>query len=175
MKNLLIKFCYWVTNVPRITIALFFAFIFFICSCNTVHRFNVIKEKHPEWIANECSDKFTKEILRTDTLTVFADSLLLFECPDEGTINDYFGKDTVQVRSTVTKKIPYYVQSKTVYITKYKEDSAKIFLLSKRNIDLVADNQKKDKKINGQKDWILILVITIAALAIGNIIQIKRG
>jgi len=130
--------------------------IVLLSSCYTAQKatqqVNKADAKYPEIVAKLARDKYPcTDLLKPDTATIYRDSLVFIDCP-EVVPNDYtIGKtDTIRINGVIyrTVKIPVNMPVKTVYVTKWYEDSAKLKLSA---IDLQTQI-KQVQKLQGEND-----------------------
>lgn len=112
--------------------------LIFICSCSRYTEPTAIKQttkandKYPESIAKLVRGWYPCTITETNTVIETRDSIVYVDCPDLPQIIHEPG-DTVYSTQTVVKtvKVPVHLPIEIRYITKWVEDSAKIFVLTK--------------------------------------------
>ena len=115
-----------------------------VTSKNAPKKLGKIYKKFPIETA-----KFTRDSLpciTTDSVvtTTYEDSIIYVQCPD-----DYFTRDTAFVKGDTVfikgKIVPVTVTTKTVYVEKKVEDSAKIKMVLKHLSDKEKESLEKDK------------------------------
>lgn len=91
---------------------------------------NKADSKYPEIVAKIARDKYPcTDLLKPDTTIIYSDSIVFIDCP-EVVSNEYTnGKtDTIRINNVLyrTVKVPVTMPVKTVYLTKWYEDSASL-------------------------------------------------
>lgn len=110
------------------------------------------------------------EVLKPDTAVLYRDTTVYIDCPDS--LSATF--ETVRfdtVTNTRVVRVPVKLPIETKYVTRYFEDSAKIFLYRKQVERLQADTASLNKQVakyksklhtrNVQALWLLGLVIAL--------------
>jgi hypothetical protein len=130
--------------------------------------------RYPKVVSDYVGEHFpckpkTDSTIKIDT--IYKDVEVL--CPPSDTLYDTINHIATKI---ITRPVNKYIAipSKTITITKYVEDSAKIKSLSLANFE----TQKELKKCSEQKEkksnWILWLVIALFCSLLLNVIQIKK-
>lgn len=168
--------------------------IMLFSSCYTsqkaTQQVNKANDKFPEIVAKMARDKYPcTDLLKPDTSVIYQDSLVYIDCPDSITNGkDYTdGKviikyDTINNVITRTVKVPVTVQSQTKYITKWFEDSSKLFILNqsnqvlqKNNDNLQSDKDKLTKKVANKNKELWIWRIIALALIVWQGIKLWKN
>lgn len=153
-----------------------------LCGCYTPHKalkeLNKANDLQPKVVADYVGEHFpcklkSDSIVKTDTLYQYIDVV----CPPQDTLssNDTIYLDKVKIidKTRIIKRV-IAVPSKSITITKYYEDSAKIKSLTLEN------SQTRDSltKCQGEKEkkaeWIKWLIICLCLSILLNIIQIRK-
>lgn len=184
-------------KLSRLAIALLFLsviiiFITLILSCNKYTEKAATKEvnkayiNYPKVIAKIAKDAYPCIVVKKDTIITYTDSTYYVDCPDisSTTAADYLGPDTITITKTLPGKkirVPIYLPSKIITITKYIEDSAKIFQLSdaihtltNEAAKLNEDKEKLEAKVAKKNKYLLYLLIALLASLGVNYLQHKR-
>lgn len=152
-------------------------------SCQTAKQLmDKAEKKNPAIVAEYARDKYPcTDLLKNDTAVIWKDTTIYVDCPDTARNNEFntIRVDTVNNIITKTIKVPFTIPARTVYITKWYEDSAKlklcyteIFSIRTENSNLQTTVDKQKKKINRQAKelwihrglWIIILIIATLLL-----------
>jgi hypothetical protein len=119
------------------------------------------------------------EVLRPDTAIMYVDSVVYVDCPDTTRPSPYevYRTDTVLLAGQVrTIRVPVHVPVQIRTVTRYYEDSAKIFLFRKQVERLQGDTAQLKKNLTsmtGNRNWYrkwffielgLLLILIILAL-----------
>ena len=128
-------------------------------------------DKFPAVVAKLARDKYPcKDLLKPDTTIVYEDSIILveIECPDVPT--EVIRVDTVNNVITRTVRVPVNMPVQTRYITKWYQDSAAMYLLTKdletakfANTKLSDENNALSKKVarKSKENWIWRIIALI--------------
>jgi len=130
--------------------------------------------RYPKVVSDYVGEHFpcnprTDSLIKIDTL--YKDIEVI--CPPSDTLYDTINQIATKI---ITRPVKKYISipSKTITITKYVQDSAKIRSLSLANsqtqLELKKCSEQKEKKSN----WILWLVIALFCSLLLNVIQIKK-
>lgn len=134
---------------------------------------NKANDKFPAVVAKLARDKYPcKDLLKPDTTTIYQDSIILveIECPDVPT--EVIRVDTVNNVITRTVRVPVNMPVQTRYITKWYQDSAQVYLLTKdletakfANTKLADENVSLSSKVarKSKENWIWRIIATILA------------
>ena len=133
---------------------------------------NKALDKQPNAVAEFTRKEFPCIDLKNDTVTKVEYEFLEVACP--GVVTEPVKLDTV----FVTKNKTYYVEkqkiiaipSKTIYITKTIEDSAKIKVIAGQLANVMKDRDYYEKKQSRSSDWIKWLLIALGCSVILNIL-----
>ncbi len=151
--------------------------ILLLTSCYTqkkaAEQVNKANDKFPAVVAKLARDKYPcKDLLKPDTTIIYEDSIILveIECPDVPTT--VIKVDTVNNVITRTVRVPVTLPVQTRYITKWYQDSAAVYLLTKdlehakfANTKLTDDNNSLSKKVarKSKENWIWRIIAIILA------------
>jgi len=150
--------------------------IVLLSSCYTAKKatdqVNKADAKYPEIVAKLARDKYPcTDLLKPDTATIYRDSLVFIDCP-EVVPNDYnIGKtDTIRINGVIyrTVKVPVNMPVKTVQVTKWFEDSAKLKLAAVAVDKLQAENQTLAGRLKTRTKLMWIFVIIAFGLTVWN-------
>ena len=150
--------------------------IIFFTACNATkqsakHLYKAIK-KDRVYVAKVTRDSFPcTELFRTDTAFVYTDSTVWIECPDYSTEDLLF--DTTRLPNKTTKTVPYKVRFVVNTITKYKEDSAKIFIAQKETAAAKEEKEKYKGKAARRKSLIIWLSTAVLILTTSLILLLR--
>ncbi len=134
---------------------------------------NKANDKFPAIVAKLARDKYPcKDLLKPDTTTIYQDSIILveIECPDVPT--EVIRVDTVNNVITRTVRVPVNMPVQVKYITKWYQDSAQMYLLTKdlehakfANTKLADENNSLSKKVarKSKENWIWRIIAIILA------------
>lgn len=133
---------------------------------------NKALDKQPNAVAEFTRKEFPCIDLKNDTVTKVEYEFLEVACP--GVVTEPVKLDTV----FVTKNKTYYVEkqkiiaipSKTIYITKTIEDSAKIKVIAGQLANVMKDRDYYEKKQSRSSDWIKWLLIALGCSVVLNIL-----
>ena len=115
------------------------------------------------------------ELLRTDTTLIVLDSLIYIECPDYSNVVNNVTHDTTVIKGVnKTIRVPVYIPMQTKIITKYFEDSAKIFIAQKETAKANVETAKYKNKSQRRGNFNLYLIIALLSSLLINFIQFKR-
>lgn len=130
-------------------------------------------DKFPAVVAKLARDKYPcKDLLKPDTTTIYQDSIILveIECPDVPT--EVIRVDTVNNVITRTVRVPVNMPVQVRTITKWYEDSAAVYLLTKdlesakfANTKLTDENVSLSSKVarKSKENWIWRIIAIILA------------
>jgi len=151
------------------------AFISALTGCYTqkkaTEQVEKANDKFPAVVAKMARDKYPcKDLLKPDTTTIYQDSIILveIECPDVPT--EVIRVDTVNNVITRTVRVPVNMPVQTRYITKWYQDSAAMYLLTKdletakfANTKLSDENNALSKKVarKSKENWIWRIIALI--------------
>jgi hypothetical protein len=157
--------------------------LIFICSCSKYTEPTAIKQttkandKYPESVAKLVRGWYPCTTTEVNTVIETRDSIVYVDCPDLPQII-HEPNDTIYSTQAVLKtiKVPVHLPVEIRYITKWVEDSAKIFIMTKDNKQLYDKNIQLSDEIGQMTDnrdyWrirffiLLGIVILYAALKI---------
>lgn len=136
---------------------------------------NKALDKQPNAVAEFTRKEFPCIDLKNDTVTKVEYEFLEVACP--GVVTEPKQIDTIFVTKN-SKPKTYYVEkqkiiampSKTIYITKTIEDSAKIKMLSEQLSNVIKDRDYYEKKQSRSSDWIKWLLIALGCSVVLNIL-----
>ncbi len=132
---------------------------------------NKANDKYPAIVAKLARDKYPcKDLLKPDTTTIYQDSLVFveIECPDVPT--EVIRVDTVNNVITRTVRVPVNMPVQIRTVTKWYEDSAQVYLLTKdletakfANTKLTDENNSLSKKVarKSKENWIWRIIALI--------------
>lgn len=159
------------------------ALVFCLGSCSkynpsdALRDLNKANDKQPMTTADFVSQKFpctTKSDTIVETQTDY--KYISVVCPPSDTLaNDTIYIDRIKVvdKRSMTKRM-IALPSKTVTITKYFEDSAKIKSLSLANSQAQQELKKCSEKRESSSQWIKWLIICLCISILLNLIQYRR-
>lgn len=173
-----------------------------LCGCYTQKKaseqVNKANDKFPGVVAKLARDKYPcSEVLKPDTAVIWKDTTIFVDCPDNipsGYYIDtsltmpsgFYGTsgtlryDTINSVKVVTLpgktiRVPVTIPSKTVYIDRWYEDSAKLKLNAIQINDLTVKNAKLENKVDRKETMILWLIFLVIGLSIPYIIRIVKN
>lgn len=140
-----------------------------------IKELNKAYNKQPNTVAEFTSQKFPCTELKSDTVTKVEYDFLEVACP--GLVTEPLQIDTIFVTKN-SKPKTYYIQkqkiisipSKTIYITKTIEDSAKIKAISGQLANVMIDRDYYLQKQDRSSDWIKWLLIALGCSVVLNIL-----
>ena len=161
----------WAIIILFAIVVILFSLMFF--GCATPEK--LIKkalDKDSAAVAKVTRDLFPcTDIFKPDTAILYRDTTVYIECPDSITPAMFETIRFDTVTNTRIVRVPVKLPIETKYITRYFEDSAKIFLLRKAMQTLQADTSALNKQVakykgklhtrNVQALWLLGLVIAL--------------
>ena len=160
----------------------------FLFSCSKYTEPTAIKQttkandKYPESIAKLVRGWYPCTITETNTVIETRDSIVYVDCPDLPQII-HEPNDTIYSTQTVLKtvKVPVHLPVEIRYITKWVEDSAKIFSITAElnKSDALIKKQNKDiedlkGKVSKRNKWLLWLIIALVVSLLINYIQFRK-
>ena len=160
----------------------------FLFSCSKYTEPTAIKQttkandKYPESIAKLVRGWYPCTITETNTVIETRDSIVYVDCPDLPQII-HEPNDTIYSTQTVVKtvKVPVHLPVEIRYITKWVEDSAKIFSITAElnKSDALIKKQNKDiedlkGKVSKRNKWLLWLIIALVVSLLINYIQFRK-
>ena len=159
---------------------LILAIVCVIClaSCKTASElYNKAKDKDIVKVAELARTDFPCTTIKVDSVKT-VDTLyktIDVQCPDtiQYRIDSFETSVAVKVPVYIKVKVPELV-TKTITVTKVVEDSAKIFLLTKKLIEKELVISAQDKKIESKNKWIKWLIIVTIVLSIPYIIKLIK-
>lgn len=153
--------------------------ILLFASCNATKQaakhLNKAFKKDRVYVAKATRDSFPCiELLRTDTALVVLDSVVYVECPDYSNVVNKVTHDTSFIKGVnKTIRVPVYIPVQTKIITKYFEDSAKIFIAQKETAKANVETEKYKNKSQRRGNFITWLIVAILALIATTILLIR--
>ena len=160
------------------------AFVLLLQGCSkynpedALHDLNRANDKHPIVTAKFVNDKFPCNI-KSDTVvnTKIEYKYMDVICPpsDSTNMKDTIYVDKVRVvqKSNIVKRV-VALPSKTITITKYYEDSAKIKELALTNSQTNEELKKCSEKKEKSSEWNKWLIICLACSILLNVIQLRK-
>lgn len=139
---------------------------------------NRANEKQPQVVADYVNKNFPCKI-KADTIvkTKLEYKYMDVICPPADSLNSgdtvYIDKVKTIYKNSVVKKV-VALPSKTITITKYVEDSAKIKSLTLANSQAQAELKKCTDKKDKSAEWNKWLIICLACSIILNVIQLRK-
>ena len=181
-------------NLSKLAISILFLFVVIIfltllTSCSKYTELTATKDvnrayvNHPKVVAKIARDAFPCIEKKNDTLINYRDSLVYIECPEISTATpiDYLGTDTVVITKSKTVRVPIYMPIKTVTVTKFIEDSAKIMQLNSGLLEAINETAKQkdygeslEAKIKSKNKYILYFLIAFLLSLLVNYLQFKN-
>lgn len=153
-----------------------------LCGCYTPHKalreLNKANDLQPKVVADYVGEHFpckikTDSIVTKDTLYQYVDVVCPSIDSSRGDDTIYLDKIKVVNKTKIVRQI-IGIPSKSITITKYYEDSAKIRSLTLAN----SQTQESLTKCQGEKEkkseWIKWLIICLCLSILLNIIQIRK-
>ena len=135
---------------------------------------NKAEMRYPKVVSDYVGEHFpckpkTDSLIKIDT--IYQDVEVL--CPPSDTLYDTINHVATKI---VTRPVKKYITipSKTITITKYVEDSAKIKSLSLTNSQTQEELKKCSEQKEKKSNWILWLVIALSCSFLLNVIKIKK-
>lgn len=131
--------------------------------------------KYPGIVATLARDKYPCTVLlKTDTTTLYEDSLVFIECPDSNySPNDYANvilrTDTIRLAGS-TVKVPVKIMVPSKVVTRWYEDSAKIKLAAiaaeqcNKQVTVLradVDRYRGRSEHRGKENWIWRIIATV--------------
>lgn len=127
--------------------------------------------KHPEVVADFTRSAYPCIDIKLDTIVKYDTSYEFVEiaCPDVQNGVDTSNKTVVKYVTKIVK-----IPSKTIYITKKVEDSAKISILMAQISQMRADNEKLMDKYTKRKTWLYSFLKALIVSILLNLFFIYR-
>ena len=154
-----------------------------LCGCYTPHKalkeLNKANDLQPKVVADYVGEHFpckikSDSIVKTDTLYQYIDVVCpIVDSLTKGGDTIYLDKIKVVNKTKIVKQV-VGIPSKSVTITKYYEDSAKIKSLTLANSQTQASLTKCQGEKEKKSEWIKWLIICLCLSILLNIIQVRK-